>query len=96
MAAGRATRVAGEPRRELRLAASAGLFGVHEVVGHHVADDHVAIFDAAHVRVGDVDFQLRQAPELAAVAAGEGDGLAARPDWRIRRRAARWASCRSR
>ena len=42
-----------------------GAIGVHEVVANHVADDHVTIFNAAHVEIIDVDVELDQRAELA-------------------------------
>ena len=49
----------------------------HEVVGDHVAHGHVGIFDPAHVGVGNMEMELSEGAEFAAVAAGHGDGFAA-------------------
>ena len=41
-----------------------------------MADDHVAVLDAAHVRFRHANLHARQGAEFAAVAAGHGDGFA--------------------
>ena len=52
-------------------------FRIHEVVANHVADDHVTVFDAAHVEIIDVDVELDQRAELAPILAGKPDRVAA-------------------
>ena len=51
-------------------------FGIHEVVGDHVAHNHVRIFDASHVRHADIQIQLRDRAQFTAIASGESDRLA--------------------
>src|SRR5579864_694249 len=38
------------------------LFRLHEVVADHVANDHVGVFDAAHVGGGHLDMELGEGP----------------------------------
>ena len=52
-------------------------FAIHEVVADHVADVHVSVFDAPHVRHGNLNVELSLGAEFAAVAAGQGNGAAA-------------------
>jgi len=51
-------------------------FRVHEVVGDHVTDDHVAVFNAPHVEIIDVDIEFHQRSKLASILARQTDGVA--------------------
>lgn len=51
-------------------------FRVHEVVGDHVTDDHVAVFNAPHVEIIDVDIEFHQGTKLASILARQTDGVA--------------------
>src|SRR5689334_10185692 len=53
------------------------VFHIHKVVRDHVQHDHVTVFDAAHVRIGYLDVELRERTQFPAVPAGQCDGVAA-------------------
>src|SRR6185312_5246978 len=69
----------GESRMEqlIRLGGEPGTSVFHEVVGNHVANDEVGVFDSSHVLHRHLDIQLGQASQFPAVAARQGNGLAA-------------------
>jgi hypothetical protein len=62
-------------RRAPRL--SSWMVVLHKVIADHARHNHVCVFDPAHLRRGDLNVELRQRSELAAIAPGQRDGLAA-------------------
>ncbi len=64
-------------RRNGTLSDSGGFLGIHEVVADHVGDDHVRVFDAAHVRVGNLNIEFREGTEAASISARQRYSVAA-------------------